>query len=228
MKAHELASYLPEITEDELRQLSDDIKEHGQREPIVMLGGKILDGRNRFAACKIAKVEPATREFGSLESDGSDPVAFVISENLKRRHLSDSDRARIAGELAAESERGRPKENGEETMTQAEAAELLNVKPSAVRRAVKVAKSGSKKLKKAVKEKKVSLTKAAKAAHAPKEKQVKIAKAKDKSKKVSPKEKLLTALDQLWIDNRESWNSPPMNTPAQMVKHFQKLIEKVL
>ena len=47
-----------------------------------------MDGRNRLAACKIAGVEPTTRHL-----NGEDPTAFVVSENIRRRHLVKGERA---------------------------------------------------------------------------------------------------------------------------------------
>ena len=62
----------------DLQALAADIGANGQHEPIRLYRGKILDGR----ACAIANAEP---RFASY--DGADPLAFVISLNLKRRHL---------------------------------------------------------------------------------------------------------------------------------------------
>ncbi|MCC7234893.1 MAG: ParB N-terminal domain-containing protein [Bryobacterales bacterium] len=57
MKAHPAAELFPMMTEAELRQLAEDIKAHGLADPITMLDGMILDGRNRFEACKRAGVD---------------------------------------------------------------------------------------------------------------------------------------------------------------------------
>ena len=57
--------------------------------------GQVLDGRNRLAACKIAKVKPTFIEWNGTGS----PVEWVISENLIRRHLTSSQRAVIAADL---------------------------------------------------------------------------------------------------------------------------------
>lgn len=228
MKSHPFANILPELDGEGLKNLAENIKNEGLKEEIVMLDGQILDGRNRFAACKLAKVEPRFRDF-SAKKDG-DPLRFVMSLNLHRRHLTDDQRAQAAAEFAAESERGRPaevKEGETPKPTQAEAAELFGVPVSAVKRAAAVSKKGSSELKKAVKEGKVKLSKAAAVTKEPKPKQMKAATAKP-AKRETPKEKLAAALDQLWLDNRENWNSHPACTPANMVKHFHKLIEKVL
>ena len=237
MKAHELSQILPEMDTADLQNLVEDIKQNGQHEEIVVLDGRILDGRSRFAACKLAKVEPVTREFGDRKSDGDGPMKFVLSENVHRRHLTDEQRAMIAGELAARSEPGRPKEpesegqdNGNATaVKQDEAAKLLNVSPAAVRRAAKIVKKGGAKLREQLKAGKVSLSKAAAAADAPKEKQLKVAHAKPKKvKRESAKDRLVEALDVWWLEKRKDLEGLPMCPPLGMMRHFRKLIEKVL
>jgi hypothetical protein len=73
-----------------------DVQANGLQEEIRLLGGKILDGRNRYRACKKAAVEP---RFRNMPPD-TDPVRYVVSLNLHRRHLSESQRAMIAGSIA--------------------------------------------------------------------------------------------------------------------------------
>lgn len=119
---------------EEFRALVADIAAHGLREPITLTPhGLILDGRNRYAACLAADVEPRT-----VTHDG-DPLAFVISENVRRRHLNESQRAMFAARLANMSE-GRPaKETAQncavESVSQAEAAAQLNVSRRSVQTA---------------------------------------------------------------------------------------------
>jgi hypothetical protein len=118
LKPHPLAALFPELSEEELRQLASDIKERGQLEPIILYKGLILDGRNRYRACQIAGVKPRTEEFNAKATKRS-PEQFVLSRNLRRRHLSVGQRAAIALdwseqiELNPDSEknkdRGRPK-----------------------------------------------------------------------------------------------------------------------
>jgi hypothetical protein len=84
-KFHPLADEWPLMEGDDLDNLAEDIKANGQREPIVIHEGMILDGRNRIRACLKADVKPTFRQFDPATM-GS-PEAFVISVNANRRHL---------------------------------------------------------------------------------------------------------------------------------------------
>lgn len=88
LQQHPLSAAFPSMPESELGALALDIEAHGQREPGVMFQGMVLDGWHRYRACEQAGVE-----FKAVEFDGADPVAFVISRNLHRRHLTASQRA---------------------------------------------------------------------------------------------------------------------------------------
>jgi hypothetical protein len=96
-KVHPAADLFPMLDDDALTALSVDIKEHGQLEPIWMIEGMILDGRNRLVACRRAGVEPRFAEW--KQQANTSPVSTVISLNLHRRHLSASQRAAIAVDM---------------------------------------------------------------------------------------------------------------------------------
>lgn len=134
-KEHPLASIFPMMPDAELRELADDIKQNGQRAPIYLLEGKILDGRNRFKACGMVGVEPKFRDFNG----NGDPLTFVISANVHRRHLTESQRGLIAAKLA-DLQRGgdRKTEQAETGKTVAQAAKELNVSERTVKTAKKV------------------------------------------------------------------------------------------
>jgi ParB-like chromosome segregation protein Spo0J len=91
---HPVANIFPEISEEELKILADDIKKHGLREPIILYDEKIIDGRSRYAACKIAAVSPRFR----IWEGNSSLVDYVLSLNLHRRHLTPGQKAAIAAE----------------------------------------------------------------------------------------------------------------------------------
>ena len=118
LEPHPFAALFPELPPEELTQLARDIKERGLLEPIILYEGLILDGRNRYRACQIAGVKPRTEQFNAKATKRS-PEEFVLSRNLRRRHLSVGQKAAIAldwseqVELSSDPEknkqRGRPK-----------------------------------------------------------------------------------------------------------------------
>jgi ParB-like chromosome segregation protein Spo0J len=94
MKNHPIADVWPMMDEAKLAELADDIRKNGQLVPVWLYEGKILDGRNRWAACKIAGVEPKTKEY-----TGDEPTAFAVSLNDRRRHMNKGALAAVAAEL---------------------------------------------------------------------------------------------------------------------------------
>ncbi len=98
--SHPISKIFPEMSGDDKKELIDDIRKNGLQEPIILFEGKILDGRNRQQACATAGIEPSYVEFEKLGTLArtAGPVAYVISRNLKRRHLTPSQRAVIAAE----------------------------------------------------------------------------------------------------------------------------------
>lgn len=94
---HPFANLFPMLADDELAELAADMKANGQAEPCVLHRGMVLDGRNRTRAAALAGIGVSYVTFS-----GSDRAAldYVISKNLKRRHLTTSQRAMIAAKLA--------------------------------------------------------------------------------------------------------------------------------
>lgn len=166
MEFHPLCLLFPQMSDTEIDDLGAQIKANGQRNTIKLLDGKILDGRNRFIACARVGVKPRFEKF-----TGKDALAFVIDENLRRRHLSDSQRAMLATEIA----KLNPGQNASAGVSQDKAATMLNVKPRAVQTARQISKQGSKGIKKMVRDGKLSLNAAASVSRLPKAKQAKIA-----------------------------------------------------
>jgi len=133
MESHPVTAIFPEMAEDEYHALVEDIRENGLREPIWTYRGQIIDGRNRWRACSEVGIEPRTVEY---TGDEGSLVSVVVSLNLHRRHLTESQRAVIAAKLA-NMPAGRPGRNSANlpsfATSQAEAAEALNVSPRTLR-----------------------------------------------------------------------------------------------
>jgi hypothetical protein len=89
------------MSDEEFRALKADIKEHGQCEMIVLFEGRILDGRNRYRACVELGIEPDVCEIDDPKYC-PDPIAYVVSHNLHRRHLTREQRADIMRQMRAE------------------------------------------------------------------------------------------------------------------------------
>lgn len=102
---HEVSSYLPLLEGEEFDGLVEDIKQFGQIEPAILYEGKILDGRNRYRACKQLGIELKIREWKPSEMTGMTPLQFVISENIVRRHLNIAQRSEIGLLLLKEEEK---------------------------------------------------------------------------------------------------------------------------
>ena len=88
MKFHEHANKLPLIEGKEFDELVGDINKHGlQEKTVYTLNGKILDGRNRFRACKKLGI---TEQINFTEFKGTkqEALIFVLSLNLYRRQLT--------------------------------------------------------------------------------------------------------------------------------------------
>lgn len=94
MKAHPIANVWPMLDDDKLDELAEDIRQQGQLQPIWTFEGMILDGRNRFEACRRAEIKPIIMEYR-----GDEPTAFAVSLNDRRRHMGKSALAAVAAEL---------------------------------------------------------------------------------------------------------------------------------
>jgi predicted HTH domain antitoxin len=166
LEFHPLANIFPLVEGAEFDELVADIREQGLHEPIVLFEDKILDGRNRYRACEAAGVEPAFTPY-----TGDDPVSYVISLNLRRRHLDESQRAMVAAKLATLQHGVRQSGKFAAVPTQEEAAALLNISERSVRSAREVTDHGVPELVQAVERGRVSVSAAADIAAQPIEEQ---------------------------------------------------------
>ena len=160
IRSHPTADLFPPLDDVELAQLALDIHENGLRDPIVLHpDGSILDGRNRYHACLKAKVKP---QFKTWDGQPGAEFVYVISVNLHRRHLSESQRAMIGSKIAAWKLGDNQHKGGSANLpTQFQAAEMLNVSERSVRAAAKIRSEAPPEIIQAVERGEVSVSRAA-------------------------------------------------------------------
>lgn len=176
MQAHAVSGLFPPMSESQYLALRDDIKENGQREAITLWRGQIIDGIHRAKACADLNRESLTRTW---EGEESGLTAYVVSLNLHRRHLDESQRAMVGEKVAltcseaatAREARkaGRPQssiDNGGK-MSGPEAARLFNTSVPSIGKARVVRTHGIPELVAAVEQGDIAVTPAAAIARLP-------------------------------------------------------------
>jgi hypothetical protein len=113
-KVHPAADIFPMMPDDQLRDLGDDIKRHGLKHPIIFQHADgddaealLLDGRNRLEAMERAGLSP----YIDKQFRAGDPVAHIIGLNIRRRHLTQQERADLI--IAAIKAGKKPRQVGE-------------------------------------------------------------------------------------------------------------------
>jgi N6-adenosine-specific RNA methylase IME4 len=208
LKFHPLANLFPMLADSELDDLGEDIRANGQVETVKLHRGMVLDGRNRYTACARKGLGVRTEIF---EGSDREALAWVISKNLKRRHLTESQRAMVAAKLATlrlgdnqhtaqAAPIGAPAfDLGEDPavtepqaiVTQPEAADMMSVGRRSVQRAVVVQEKGTQELQDAVEAGNVAVSTAAEIAERPAEEQKALLAAlpRDEAGKLTPQAK---------------------------------------
>ncbi len=145
--AHELALVFPPMTEPEFAALKEDIREHGQHEPITLYEGKILDGLHRYRACLELDREPRVVRF---EGNPRAAAQLVLGLNFHRRHLTTSQRALVAAEMCKLRPRGNT--GTSPYLTAAQASTLMGVGEDLVNDAKRLLRDGDKETLQSVRE----------------------------------------------------------------------------
>src|SRR5262249_43430564 len=197
---HPLADLFPMLEDKSaaFEALVDDIKERRQQEPVWLYEGKILDGRNRYLACQKLGREIQVKDFA-----GDDPIGFVLSANLHRRHLNESQRAMVAAKLTSLEVGANQHTKGQGTSIDV-ASKLLNVGRASIDRARKVLAAGDAGLVAAVEQGKKSVSAAANQA-SDKSGKSNSKSSKSKGRKDSPKDlkKQIDDFKAEWLDLNE-------------------------
>jgi ParB-like chromosome segregation protein Spo0J len=95
-KVHPAADVFPMMSDEELAKLGEDIKANGLKSRITFFDPPdgeymLLDGRNRIEAMERVGIELIADNVEKVYR--ADPVAFVISANIHRRHLTKAQQA---------------------------------------------------------------------------------------------------------------------------------------
>jgi len=154
LSSHSFAEIFPVPDEGHRQSLANDIAARGLLEEIVVYEGKILDGRSRYLACIQVGVTPRFRQY-----DGKDPLGFVISRNVHRRHLTKNQRVLAAARAAT-----LPVGSNQSTpgLPIGRAAEVFNVSERNIARAKAILRHGTVELVRAVESGKIAVSRAAK------------------------------------------------------------------
>ena len=139
---HELALVIPAMLDSEYTQLKADIEANGLMTPITLFENQVLDGRHRYQACQELGIEP---DYTTLKEDAN-PLLFVVSANVKRRHLTPTQLAKIAHELSKDSNLGGDRQSEEylsttshHVLSQEDAATMTGASLTSIKKAKKVA-----------------------------------------------------------------------------------------
>ena len=172
LKSHPAAELFPMMPPDQYEAFKEDIRKNGFQQEIVLYKGQILDGRNRYkAAVELNMLDDLP--IAEMDDDTDiDPYQWVISRNLHRRHLTDSQRATIAARLVTkkrgDNQHTRKEDSSIGGCSIAQAADLMKVSPKSVERAKIVIEYGSPELIEAVERGEVAVSKAAQQVKKPK------------------------------------------------------------
>jgi N6-adenosine-specific RNA methylase IME4 len=138
LEFHPLCLAFPELPEDEQAALAADIKANGVRDAGWIYEGKIIEGRHRTLAARAAGKSMLYRE-----SIGNDPVGFVISANMRRRHLSVTQRAMVLVTLEEYQHGGKRRDLPRKMLSRSELAEIGQVSRGTLGRAAAVRDHGA-------------------------------------------------------------------------------------
>lgn len=187
LQPHPLANIFPMIAPEDRADFRRSIEDHGLQEKIVLLDGLILDGRNRYRELKELGRENDPRNyvhFGALgHAADLEPIDFVMTRNMARRHMNESQRAMSAARAAnmRQGERtdlatrgGLDNSPSGPKISAGQAADLFKVSERAVSSANKVIKDGVEGLKFLVDEGRVAVSVAEQLARLPQPQQTEI------------------------------------------------------
>jgi hypothetical protein len=228
---HPLAAAFPMMEGQDLLSLVDDIRQKGLREPITLYEEKVLDGRNRLRACIAAGVRPRFEIYA-----GDDPVGYIVSLNLRRRHLDASQRAMVAARLATLKlgDNQHVKEGaGIQAPSQKRAAAMFNISRDSIQKGRVVVERGSSDLQRAVDAGRVSVSAAASIALADKNAQVRVLTLDDdeivnEAARIKKKARVVKAARKLSVSRADLFSGFDIKIRPDAKKQLDAIIERAV
>lgn len=151
---HPSATVFPDLSAEEFAALKEDIRANGQQQPIFLKDGQVVDGRQRLRACLELAIKPVVLEIAATVNAHQ----AMVSNNLLRRHLTESQRAMIGAALVT-TRVGSNQSTGK-AVTQSEAAKLLGISTDTIQRAGKLIANGNGRLMRVVSDGKLTVSEA--------------------------------------------------------------------
>ncbi|WP_332815961.1 hypothetical protein [Ramlibacter sp.] len=112
-KRHPLSEAFPDMSPEQFEHFKSDIERNGQRWPVILLDGMVLDGWHRARACAALGRKVEVENY-----IGNDPGSYVLSNNLyRRKQLSPSQRAYAVVACKAWHRRGQGKSEATSDLT---------------------------------------------------------------------------------------------------------------
>ncbi|MCI8486352.1 MAG: hypothetical protein HFJ20_04545 [Clostridia bacterium] len=93
----EFKNLIPKLTNEEFKQLEENVLKEGCREPLIIWNETIIDGHNRYAICSKHNIDFKTiiKDFANRE----EAKMWIIKNQFGRRNLSVYDRSVLALKL---------------------------------------------------------------------------------------------------------------------------------
>lgn len=177
---HPIANIFPLMDDDAFAALVKDISENGLTDAVVMLDGKILDGRNRWLATQELGIPHREIQFEQLQLGSDDPMSFVWSRNVQRRHLNAGQIAMAAEKLETLKHGGdRTGETSGKVLNRKQIAKQTGASPASIDKARRVKRQGKPELAQAVEKGDLTLNAADQIARLPEEEQEQVLKSEN-------------------------------------------------
>lgn len=151
-----LKSLIPPLSDEEFKQLEENIKNEGCRDALVIWHGTIVDGHNRYKICQENDISFETEEKGF--SDRDEAAEWIIRNQFGRRNLSLAQRSELAMKLkpaiqkkakenhvanGGDKKAARQKSNTPKIDTYDELAKIAGVSSDTIRKTEKIIDKGT-------------------------------------------------------------------------------------